>query len=203
MPWRPTINCRYKNRRKWGRSSVSIGGARTNVRSCGNTTSAPPGASTCRWAVSAERKHPYESLWMDRQAGLCSTRSACSGASLGQRACASIELTRDLSSANSPPRHRDVPAAHRLPGTLPQDQRIIPGPELLKGSSRAASNATTRPRPVRRPTQRLPDDFALRREDIPRRPDLEPPCRALPPEILAQLCDALPLLRTRPESAGQ
>ncbi|MGV9869210.1 tyrosine-type recombinase/integrase [Rhodococcus koreensis] len=43
----------------------------------------------------------------------------------------------------------------------------------------------------------LPDDFALRREDIPRRPDQQAPHRALPPEILAQLCDALPLLRTR------
>jgi integrase len=47
------------------------------------------------------------------------------------------------------------------------------------------------------PLSGLPDDFALRREDIPRRPDLQPASRALPPEILAQLCDALPLLRTR------
>ncbi|MFD6062473.1 hypothetical protein [Rhodococcus wratislaviensis] len=43
----------------------------------------------------------------------------------------------------------------------------------------------------------LPDDFGLRREDIPRRPDRQASHRALPPEILAQLCDALPLLRTR------
>lgn len=44
------------------------------------------------------------------------------------------------------------------------------------------------------PLHGLPEDFALRREDIPRRPDQEPPGRALPSEILAQLCAALPLL---------
>ena len=47
------------------------------------------------------------------------------------------------------------------------------------------------------PLHGLSEDFALRRDDVPRRPDREPPGRALPPEILAQLCDALPLLRTR------
>jgi len=47
------------------------------------------------------------------------------------------------------------------------------------------------------PLSGLPDDFALRREDIPRRPDRQTPNRALPPEILAQLCAELPLLRTR------
>src|SRR5450759_4361619 len=47
------------------------------------------------------------------------------------------------------------------------------------------------------PLSGLPDDFALRREDVPRRPDRQVPNRGLPAEILAQLCDALPLLRTR------
>ncbi len=47
------------------------------------------------------------------------------------------------------------------------------------------------------PLSGLPDDFAFRREDVPRRPDRQTPNRSLPPEILAQLCDALPLLRSR------
>lgn len=47
------------------------------------------------------------------------------------------------------------------------------------------------------PLDGLPDDFALRSEDVPRRPDRQTPNRSLPAEILAQLCDALPLLRTR------
>lgn len=47
------------------------------------------------------------------------------------------------------------------------------------------------------PLSGLPGDFALRPQDIPHRPDQLTPHRALPPEILRQLCDALPLLRTR------
>ena len=41
----------------------------------------------------------------------------------------------------------------------------------------------------------LSEDFALRREDVPRRPERETPTRALPPEVLAQLCDAVSVLR--------
>lgn len=48
-----------------------------------------------------------------------------------------------------------------------------------------------------RPLSGLPADFELRPQDVPRRPDALPPHRALPEEILGQLCDALPLLRTR------
>jgi len=47
------------------------------------------------------------------------------------------------------------------------------------------------------PLHLLPEDFALRREDVPRRPDRPASNRGLPPEILAQLSDALPLLRAR------
>ena len=48
-----------------------------------------------------------------------------------------------------------------------------------------------------RPLSGLPADFELRPQDVPRRPDALPPHRALPEEILGQLCDALPLLRAR------
>jgi integrase len=42
----------------------------------------------------------------------------------------------------------------------------------------------------------LPDDFAMRKGDIPRAPDDESAGRALPREILAQLCQRLPALET-------
>jgi hypothetical protein len=42
----------------------------------------------------------------------------------------------------------------------------------------------------------LPDDFAMRKGDIPRPPDDESAGRALPREILAQLCQRLPALET-------
>lgn len=47
---------------------------------------------------------------------------------------------------------------------------------------------------IGQPLHGLADDFAVRREDVPRRPDREPPGRALPAEILTQLYRALPLL---------
>ena len=50
-----------------------------------------------------------------------------------------------------------------------------------------------------RPMSGLPDDFAVRRDDIPQQPDDDEPGRALPAGVLNQLITALPALE---ESAG-
>jgi integrase len=50
-----------------------------------------------------------------------------------------------------------------------------------------------------RPMSGLPDDFAVRRDDIPQQPDDDEPGRALPAGVLNQLTTALPALE---ESAG-
>jgi integrase len=50
-----------------------------------------------------------------------------------------------------------------------------------------------------RPMSGLPDDFAVRRDDIPQEPDDDEPGRALPAGVLNQLITALPALE---ESAG-
>jgi integrase len=42
----------------------------------------------------------------------------------------------------------------------------------------------------------LPEDFCLRKEDIPRKDRSEGPGRALPPEIMQQLCDGLSQIET-------
>ena len=50
-----------------------------------------------------------------------------------------------------------------------------------------------------RPAQQLSglgDDFVFRRSDIPRKPSLDSAGRALPREVLAQLCERLPLVET-------
>jgi len=76
-------------------------------------------------------------------------------------------------------------------GTLTHPSRIMTCRHLKLILSRIRTMGLTRPGG---PAAGLPDDFAVSTSDIPYLPDRAEPSRDLPPEIMRQLCDQLPVL---------
>jgi integrase len=76
-------------------------------------------------------------------------------------------------------------------GTISLNQRISVLRHLRTVLSAARLQGLTRPGQA---LAGLPDDFCLVREDIPSRDRGDEPGRALPPEIMRQLCDGLSLM---------
>ena len=76
-------------------------------------------------------------------------------------------------------------------GMLTHPSRIMTCRHLKLILSRIRTMGLTRPGG---PAAGLPDDFAVSTSDIPYLPDRAEPSRDLPPEIMRQLCDQLPVL---------
>ena len=76
-------------------------------------------------------------------------------------------------------------------GTLTHPSRVITCRHLKLVLSRIRPMGLTRPGG---PAAGLPDDFTVSTSDIPYLPGHAEPSRDLPPEIMRQLCDQLPLL---------
>jgi hypothetical protein len=74
-------------------------------------------------------------------------------------------------------------------GRMSDKRRRVVCREVAKVLRESRDLGLTRPG---QPMARLPDDFALRKDDIPPEPDDEEPGRALPREVIAQLIDGLP-----------
>jgi integrase len=76
-------------------------------------------------------------------------------------------------------------------GRMSAKRRRVVCREVAKVLREGRDMGLTRPG---QPMAGLPDDFALRKDDIPPEPDDEEPGRALPREVIAQLIDGLPRL---------
>jgi integrase len=79
-------------------------------------------------------------------------------------------------------------------GTISNHRKTISGRDIRKILNKLRGLGLTRPGAV---MGGLPGDFTIRPEDLPPAPERPEPGRDLPPEVMRQLCEHLPLIEQR------